>query len=277
MVESVSLTEAETSNYVQAGNIRIHYNEAGTGPVIIMLHGGGPGASGWSNFQRNIGPLSELFRVLLIDLPGFGKSDSVVINEPLSQFNARVLRDLLDTLHIERTHLIGNSMGGSIALNFAIDYPDRTDRLVVMGSAGAGQSLFVPLPTEGIKVLMQVYDNPTIEGMRQLIQLMVYDSSFLTEELLQQRLQAALNPQHLEARKKSTIVQWDLGKDLGKVKAKTLIIWGRDDRVVPLDGSLRLLWGIPDPQLHIFGRCGHWAQFEHADEFNCLVNDFLNR
>ena len=185
MVGSVSLTEAETSRYVQAGNIRIHYNEAGTGPVIIMLHGGGPGATGWSNFQRNIGPLSERFRVLLIDLPGFGKSDSVVINEPLSQFNARVLRDLLDTLHIERTHLIGNSMGGSIALNFAIDYPDRTDRLVVMGSAGAGQSLFVPLPTEGIKVLMQVYDNPTIEGMRQLIQLMVYDSSFLTEELLQ--------------------------------------------------------------------------------------------
>lgn len=276
MVGALSVTEAGTSKYVQAGQIRIHYNEAGTGPVALMLHGGGPGASGWSNFQRNIGPLSESYRVILVDLPGFGKSDSVVINEPRSQFNARILSELLDALQIEKASLIGNSMGGATALNFATDYPDRIDKLVVMGSAGAGQSLFVPTPTEGIKVLNQVFDNPTAEGMRRLIQLMVYDASFLTEELLQQRLQAALNPQHLEARKKSATVQRDLSRDLSKVKTRTLIIWGRDDRVVPLDGSLRLLWGIPDVELHIFGRCGHWAQFEHAEEFNRLVIDFLS-
>ncbi|NIO07437.1 MAG: alpha/beta fold hydrolase [Deltaproteobacteria bacterium] len=277
MAGAASLTETETSKYVHAGSLRIHYNEAGTGPAVIMLHGGGPGASGWSNFQRNIGPLSERFRVILIDFPGFGKSDSVVVNEPRSQVNARVLCDLLDALRIDKTHLIGNSMGGASGLNFAIDYPDRIDRLVIMGAAGAGQSLFVPMPTEGIKVLNQVFDNPTIEGMKRLIQLMVYDSSFLTEELLQQRLQDALNPQHMEARKKSKAVQMDLSRDLAKVKAKTLIIWGRDDRVVPLDGSLRLLWGIPDSELHVFGRCGHWAQFEHAEEFNRLVMGFLTR
>jgi 2,6-dioxo-6-phenylhexa-3-enoate hydrolase len=277
MVAAITVTEAGTSKYAEAGKIRIHYNEAGAGPVAVMLHGGGPGASGWSNFQRNVGPFSERFRTLLVDLPGFGKSDSVAPNEPRSQFNARALRDLFDALGVERAHLIGNSMGGATALNFAIDYPDRIDRLVVMGAAGAGQSLFVPMPTEGIRVLNQVFDNPTAEGMRRLIQFMVYDSSFLTEELLQQRLQAALNPQHLEARKKSAAAQRDLSRDLGKVKAKSLIVWGRDDRVVPLDGSLRLVWGIPDAELHIFGRCGHWAQFEHAEEFNRLVIDFLGR
>jgi 2,6-dioxo-6-phenylhexa-3-enoate hydrolase len=269
------LTEASTSKYVQLRDMQLHYNEAGNGPPMVMLHGGGPGASGWSNFQRNVGSLAERHRVLLLDLPGFGKSDSVVLTEPRPQANARAVRDVLDALTIERASLVGNSMGGATSLNFAIDYPDRLDKLVVMGSAGAGQSYFVPTPTEGIKILGQVFDNPTAEGMRRLIEIMVYDASFLTEELLQQRLTAAQNPAHLEARRKSSPAQRDLSRELGRIQAKTLIIWGRDDRVVPLDTSMRLVAGLPDSRLHIFSRCGHWAQFEHADAFNRLVLDFL--
>jgi 2,6-dioxo-6-phenylhexa-3-enoate hydrolase len=275
MAATASLTEQSTSKYAQVGDFRLHYNEAGTGPAVVMLHGGGPGASGWSNFQRNVGPFSERHRTLLVDMPGFGKSDSVVVTEPRSQLTARAVCGLLDSLRIERASFVGNSMGGAASINFAIDFPDRVDKLVVMGSAGAGQSLFVPMPTEGIKVLNQVFDNPTADGMRRLIQLMVYDASFLTEELLEGRLQAALNPGHLEARKKSSSAQRNFAAELGNIKAKTLIIWGRDDRVVPLDTGLRLLWSIPGAQMHVFGNCGHWAQFEHAEEFNRLVVDFL--
>lgn len=276
MVATAPLTEESTSKYAQVGDIRLHYNEAGTGPAVVMLHGGGPGASGWSNFQRNISPFSERNRTLLVDMPGFGKSDSVVVTEPRSQVTARAVCGLLDSLGIERASFVGNSMGGSASINFAVDFPDRIDKLVVMGSSGAGQSIFVPQPSEGIKVLNQVFDNPTAEGMRRLIQLMVYDSSFLTEELVQQRLQAALNPGHLDARKKSVNVQRDFSPALGNIKAQTLIVWGRDDRVVPMDTGLRLLGAIPNAQLHIFNHCGHWVQFEHADQFNRLVLDFLS-
>lgn len=275
MAATTTLTEEGTSKYARVGDIRLHYNEAGTGPAVVMLHGGGPGASGWSNFQRNIHAFSERHRTLLVDMPGWGKSDSVIATEPRSQLTARAVCGLLDALGIDRASLVGNSMGGAASINFAIDFPDRIDKLVVMGSAGAGQSIFVPQPTEGIRVLSEVFDNPTADGMRRLINLMVYDASFLTEDLLQGRLQAALNPGHQEARKKSTNAQRNFAADLPKIKARTLIIWGRDDRVVPLDTGLRLLWAIPGAQMHVFGQCGHWAQFEHADEFNRLVIDFL--
>jgi pimeloyl-ACP methyl ester carboxylesterase len=144
-----------------------------------------------------------------------------------------------------------------------------------MGAPAGGQSWFVPMPTEGIKVLNEVFDNPTVEGMRRLIQLMVFDSSFMTDELLQERLSTAQNPAHIAARQKSSTAVRDLTRELAGVKAPTLIIHGRDDRVVPLDLSVRLLNGIPDARLHVFGKCGHWAQFEQAAAFNRLVLDFL--
>jgi pimeloyl-ACP methyl ester carboxylesterase len=275
MVTQTQLTEQTTSRFAVADGLRIHYNEAGSGPAVVMLHGGGPGASGWSNFQRNVGPMSQRFHTLLLDQPGYGKSEPARQPEPSSQVGARVIRDLLDVLGIEKASLVGNSMGGATAINFAIDYPDRTDKLVVMGAAAVtfGGSIFAPAPTEGIRTLGEVRANPTADGMRRLIQLMVYDSSFLTDELLEQRLSAALaNHRPGEERGGG---QRRLSEELGKVRAKTLIVWGRDDRVNPLDGGLRLLWGIPDAQMHVYSKCGHWARFEHADEFNRLVTDFL--
>ena len=274
-VSAGAVTEAATSRFVDAGGVRLHYNEAGSGAPVVFLHGSGPGASSWSNFQRNVGPLAQRYRALLLDQPGYGKSDSVVMDEPRSVGNARAVRDFLDALGIERASLVGNSMGGTTALNFAIDYPERVDRIVCMGAPAGGQSWFVPMPTEGIKVLNEVFDNPTVEGMRRLIQLMVFDSSFMTDELLQERLSTAQNPAHIAARQKSSTAVRDLTRELAGVKAPTLIIHGRDDRVVPLDLSVRLLNGIPDARLHVFGKCGHWAQFEHAAAFNRLVLDFL--
>jgi 2,6-dioxo-6-phenylhexa-3-enoate hydrolase len=270
------LTDESTSRFVQVGKLKLHYNEAGGGDVVIMLHGGGPGASGWSNFSGNIAPLSERFRVILLDFPGFGKSDSVVITEGRASFNARMVSDFIKSLGIARAHLVGNSLGGATTAKFAAEYPDHAAKIVLMGAAGGGTSLFVPMPNEGIKLLNSVFQNPTKEGFKRLMGLFVYDPAWITEELLEKRWNAVVgNPQHLEARRQSTPGIEDLTSDLSKIRAETMIVWGRDDRMVPLDHALALLWKIPSSRLHVFSKCGHWAQVEKAEEFNRLLIDFL--
>ncbi|HZP27178.1 MAG TPA: alpha/beta fold hydrolase [Dehalococcoidia bacterium] len=269
-------TEESTSKYAQAGDLKIHYNEVGTGPALICIHGGGPGASGWSNYQRNVGPLSESFRVILPDMPGFGKSDKPEITGGRFALYARAVRDLMDQIGIEKASFIGNSMGGGTALKFAMEYPDRADRLVCMGPAG-GVSLFQPMPTEGIRYLMGYYapPGPSKEKMERFLRTIVYDQSRLNDELFEQRYQSSIQPELMNAPQSRNAVLEDLWKDLDKVPHKTLLIWGRDDRVVPMDGGIFMLQRMPDARLHIFSRCGHWAQWEKTDEFNALVKTFL--
>ncbi len=278
MATTVQLTEATTSKFAQAGKIRVHYNEAGTGDALFFLHGSGPGASSWSNFNRNVGPLSENYRCLLMDQPGYGKTDSVTMTtESRSTVNARAVKELMDTLGIEKASLVGNSMGGGTALAFAVDYPDRLHKMVLMGSGGGGVNIFSHQPSEGIKQLNYTFDHPSVEEFRKLINIMLYDGSTVPDEILQQRFDTVkATPGHIEARKNSVNVLRDLSADLLNVKAPALLIHGRDDRVVPLEGSLRLLTALENSRLVVFNHCGHWAQFEHANEFNRLVEDFLS-
>lgn len=279
MTTVAQLTEEATSRHARAGSIQVHYNEAGTGPAIIFLHGGGPGASSWSNFSRNVGPLSQKYHCLLVDQPGYGKTDPVIVtNEARSTVNARAVKDMMDTLGIEKASLVGNSMGGATALEFSATYADRLEKMVLMGSGAGGVNIFGHTPTEGIKILNEVFDNPTLEGFRRLINVMLYDGSQVPDALLQERYRTTMaNPQHLDARKQSTgPFSRDIMADLRNVKTPTLIIHGRNDRVVPLEGSLRLLSTLENSNLVVFNKCGHWAQFEHADLFNRLVLDFLS-
>ena len=275
-----NLTLESTSKTARAGDLTLRYHEAGNGDAVIMLHGGGPGAGGWSNFARNIGPFCEHYRTILPDCPGFGKSDTIVSSEPRDLINARAVRDLMDTLGIEKTHLVGNSMGGASAIRFALEYPERLDKLILMGAGGGGQSLFSPQPLEGIKLLFRVYRDPTLENLKQMLSVFVYDQSQMTEELIQTRFDTMMaTREHLENFVKSAAnpaaVLTDFTPRLHEIRARTLILWGRDDRFVPLDHGLKFLWGIPDARLHVFSRCGHWCQWEHADEFNRLVMDFV--
>ncbi len=162
---TAQLTEAATSKTVQAGKYRVHYNEAGTGHPVIFLRGGGLGATGWSNFVRNIGPVSEHFRVLLVDQVGYGKTDDEVFtDEPSSTARARAVKDTMDALGIEKATLVGNSLGGSTSLTFAVDYPDRIEKMVLMGSGAGGVNLFAHWPTEGAKVLLAMFSEPTEQG-----------------------------------------------------------------------------------------------------------------
>src|SRR5205085_10054779 len=115
------IDETSTSRFVQAGGVRMHYNEVGSGPPVIMLHGTGPGASSWSNFARNVEAFASSFRALLVDMPQYGKSDKVVIEGGRLTYTANVLKDMLDALGIGKAHFVGNSMGGQVAMKLAID------------------------------------------------------------------------------------------------------------------------------------------------------------
>ncbi|MBM3940245.1 MAG: alpha/beta fold hydrolase [SAR202 cluster bacterium] len=273
---TTALTEQSTSKFVQAGDIKLHYNEAGSGDAVIMLHGGGPGASGWSNFSTNIGPFAEHYRTMLFDMPQFGKSDPVVINEERAHYNAKAIKKGLDQLGIKKVSFIGNSFGGATSLAFVLLYPEAVHKLVLMGAAGYGQSIFGPTPLEGIKALNAWWHVRTKEAMKEIVDIFVYDQKFKTDELVGRRFNAAMSkPEHIEARNKSTGGLMDYTPELHKIKAPTLVIWGRDDRFSPLDWALRLTWHLPNAQLHVFPQCGHWVQYEKSDQFNRLVLDFL--
>jgi 2,6-dioxo-6-phenylhexa-3-enoate hydrolase len=245
-----------------------------------MLHGGGPGATGWSNYSRNIEIFAEAgYRVILLDCPGFGKSDPIVIEEPRGLVNARATKGLLDALGIEKAHLVGNSQGGASSLSFALEYPGRLSKMILMGPAGGGVSIMMPVPLEGIKLMYSVYRNPSLEALKRMIDVFIYDPSKMTDELIKGRYESMMrnDGEHLKNFIKSLPkgITNDLSSRFGEIKAKTLITWGRDDRFLPLDNGLKMLYTMPDADLHIFNKCGHWAQWERADEFNRLVIDFL--
>ena len=173
-------------------------------------------------------------------------------------------------------------MGGHSSVAFTLNWPERVGKLVLMGGGTGGMSLFTPMPTEGIKRLNQLYRQPTIENLKLMMDIFVFDTCDLTDALFEARLNNMLSRRdHLENFVKSLEANPkqfpDFGPRLAEIKAQTLIVWGRNDRFVPMDAGLRLLSGIAGSELHIFRDCGHWAQWEHADAFNQLVLNFLAR
>jgi len=280
------ITYESTSRFAQVrDDLRLHYHEAGVGndTTIVLLHGGGPGASSWSNFAKNIPVLAQRFHVLAVDQPGYGRSDKPTEHPQYFVHSASALKDLLDTLGItDRVHLLGNSLGGGAAVRFALDYPERAGRLVLMGPGGLSVNLFAPDPTEGVKNLGRFSYEPTRENLEAFLRIMVFDQSLITPELVEERFASASTPESLASAKamgksfsSAEFEKGMLWRDAYKLRQRVLLIWGREDRVNPLDGALVALKMIPRAQLHVFGGCGHWAQLEKFDEFNRLAADFL--
>ena len=266
------------SKFVTVEGVRIHYQELGSGYPVICIHGAGPGASSESNFKLNAGPFSKKFRVVLYDMPQYGKSDKVVLTEPRLKYNARILNGFMAALGIDKAHIVGNSMGGQVALKFGLDFADKLTRAVVIGS-GAVTPILSPFPVEGVKMIARYYkgSGPSREKLRDLLQAILYNPAFLTDEVFEERYQASIDPEIVElfGKKQGEIPRENLGAELPRLKAKLLVIWGMDDRFGALDVGLQITRIVPDARMHIFTRCGHWAQVEHADEFNRLVLDFL--
>ncbi|MFD6454185.1 MULTISPECIES: 4,5:9,10-diseco-3-hydroxy-5,9,17-trioxoandrosta-1(10),2-diene-4-oate hydrolase [unclassified Nocardia] len=286
MTRTAELTYASTSRFAQVTpDLKLHYHEAGVGngPTIVLLHGGGPGASAWSNFARNIPVLAERYHVIAPDQPGYGKSDKPIDHPQYFVHSSNALLALLDHLEItDRVHLLGNSLGGGASVRFALDHPTRAGKLVLMGPGGLSTNLFAPDPTEGVKLLSKFTYEPTRDNLEKFLRIMVFDQSLVTEELIDERFAFASTPESLAAMKAmgksfagADFEKGMLWRDAYKLRQPVLLIWGREDRVNPLDGALVATKVIPRVQLHVFGGCGHWAQLEKFDEFNRLTVDFL--
>ncbi|MFE6647295.1 alpha/beta fold hydrolase [Nocardioides sp. NPDC057772] len=266
---------------------QIRYYEVGeaTATPVVLLHGSGPGATGWSNFSGNIEHIAAAgFHVVAPDMPGWGDSSAVATKDMDHDVD---LLELLDTLGFEKAALVGNSMGAHTAVRFATLHPDRISHLVTMGASlgkSFPRSLFGPAdgPSEGLKVLVKAYRDPSPENMRALVEIMTFDKArFATPELIRARSDAAsARPDHLrnyvEGLADGAPIPFPVDRSLiPSIDVPALIIHGRDDRVLHFETSLWLTTHIADSRLVLLNRCGHWAMIEHADEFNRLVVDFL--
>src|SRR5262249_15361735 len=281
------LTFESTSRFVAVdvdGPLKLHYHEVGVGhdQAVVLLHGGGPGASSWTNFSRSISVLAEHSHALAVAHPGYGHSDKRADRGQFNHYAARALKGLFDQLDLGRVPLVGNSLGGGTAVRFALDYPDLAGRLVLMGPGGLSVNLFAPDPTEGVKRLGAFSMDPTRENLEAFLRVMVYDKNLITPELVDQRFALASTPESLTATRAMGMSFAGADFEVGmmwrggyRLRQPVLLIWGREDRVNPLDGALVGLKTIPRAQLHVFGQCGHWAQVEKFDEFNRLTIDFL--
>lgn len=269
----------------EAGVLR--YHEAGQGAPLLLLHGSGPGVTGWRNFRGNLGVFAEDFRCLILEFPGFGVSDDFGGHPMVTALEA--VGRFVDALGLDRVDIIGNSMGGGVALNYAIAQPNKVGKLVTIG--GIGKNIFSPGPGEGIKLLQEFTENPTRSRLIEWLHSMVYDPALVTEELIEERWTQATDPETLDSARRmyskaafTAMVRAMEASDapppwamLHKVKAPTLLTWGRDDRVSPLDMALIPMRTIPRAELHVFPNCGHWAMIEQKEAFESAVRAFLLR
>jgi 4,5:9,10-diseco-3-hydroxy-5,9,17-trioxoandrosta-1(10),2-diene-4-oate hydrolase len=283
----VTGTELPTAQHVvptSLGDIAV--TEIGDGPALVMLHGGGPGASGVANYHQNLPALAPRFRVVLPDQPGFGGSyrptEADLDARSITEITVDALFQALDALGIDTFHLLGNSLGGAAAIAMAQARPDRVAGLVLM-APGGGWLPFGPTPTEGQKEMFRYYNagGPSEKKMAAFIRAMVFDHKQFGEDVVRARYEASLDESHIAfyhrynaafAKRHGMDPLW---RDLHKIKAPTLLLWGRDDRTITLDGAQIMLKQIRNVQLHVFGNCGHWVQLERQRDFERLVTDFL--
>ncbi|WP_310778122.1 alpha/beta fold hydrolase [Mycobacterium sp. Z3061] len=262
----------------------IFYAETGSGAPVVLLHGGGPGASGVTNYSRNIDALARRFRVIVPDMPGYGRSTKTLDQSDPFGFLADSVRGLLDQLGVGAAHLVGNSYGGAAALRLALDTPDRVDKLVLMGPGGIGTTR--ALPTAGLKSLLSYYggDGPSREKLASFIRTyLVYERDSVPDALIDVRYEASIDPEVVAnppLRRPSglrTLWRMDLTRDarLKHLQTPTLVLWGRDDKVNRPAGGPMLLNMMPNAELVMTSHTGHWFQWERAELFNELVYEFL--
>jgi 4,5:9,10-diseco-3-hydroxy-5,9,17-trioxoandrosta-1(10),2-diene-4-oate hydrolase len=282
-VSAVTTLDFETTSRYLEGDYRIHYHEAGDGPALVLLHGSGPGVSGWSNFRGNFPVFAGQFRTVIMDMPGFGKTQRPELDRAYPRVAADGLARLLDGVGIEKANLLGNSMGGYVALEFALAHPGRVNRMVLMGPGGLAVNILGPDPSEGARRLGDFMMAPSKAAMEAWVDTMVSNKAVVDDQLIEERLANATVPGALES---AIAIFSSLGQHpepvpmwarLKGIKAPTLITWGRDDRMLPVEGALMGFRQLPNAELHIFSKCGHWAQVERKDEFERLVIEFLTR
>lgn len=266
----------EIGETIEAAGIATNYLHGGNGAPVVLLHGSGPGVTAYANWRLTIPVLSQRFSVFAPDLVGFGFTERPDdIDYSLDTWVSQVV-GFLDALGLERVALVGNSFGGALALRLAARHPERVSKLVLMGSVG------VPFViTDGLDRVWGY--EPSFESMRDLIGIFAHSRELVSDELAQVRYEASIQPGFQESfaamfpapRQRWVDAMVTPDDEIARLPHPTLVVHGREDRVIPLSNALHLLEVVPDVRLHVFGRCGHWTQIEHADAFGRLVLDFL--
>ncbi|MGW0653882.1 alpha/beta fold hydrolase [Streptomyces umbrinus] len=263
---------------------KIFVAETGEGPPVLLLHGGGPGASGVSNYARNIAELAKEYRVIVPDLPGYGRSTKGVDGADPFGYLADTISALLDQLGLDKAHLVGNSYGGACALRLALDTPDRVDRMVLMGPGGIGTTR--ALPTPGLNSLLNYYsgDGPSRLKLEKFIRnYLVFNAADVPDSVIDARYRDSIDPEVVAApplrRPKSLRALWKMDftrdKRLARLPVPTLVLWGAADKVNRPSGGPMLAGRMPNCDLYEVANTGHWVQFERAELFNRLCADFL--
>lgn len=272
----MSESNPELGRFVAVNGIRTNYQEAGSGANVLLLHGSGPGVTAYANWRLVIPKLASRFRVIAPDIVGFGYTDRPADVTYGLDYWVEHIAGFIQALDLRRVHLVGNSFGGALSLALATRYPQLVERLVLMGSVGVGFEL-----TPGLDAVWGY--RPSLDNMRQLMQLFAHDHSLITNDLIESRYRASLRSGYQESfsrmfpapRQRSVDAMRVPDENIRQIKQPTLIVHGRDDRVIPLQTSLELHSLIDDSELHVFGRCGHWVQIEQNARFCRLVAEFL--
>ncbi len=268
----------EIGHSIVAHGIVTNYLQAGDGDPVVLVHGSGPGVSAYSNWRLTIPALAEHYRVFAPDMVGFGFTERPVDVEYSMNTWVNQLIGFLDAHGLERAHLVGNSFGGGVALRTAAHHPDRIGDLVLMGSVGAPFTL-----TPGLDDIWGY--EPSVAAMRRLLDIFAFNKNIATDELAELRYRASIEPGVQEAfsamfpSPRQTWVDAMVTPDalLRTLEHRVLIVHGREDAVIPVSCAHHLFSTIPNAQLHVFGKCGHWTQIEYTTEFNGLLTNFLSR
>ena len=274
----MSQQRPEIANSIQTGKFKTNYHDLGDGFPVVFLHGSGPGVTAYANWNKLFPILKEKYRVIAPDMVGFGYTERVEGQTYSMRVWVQQTTDLFDALGIEKANLVGNSFGGALAMSFAINYPERVNKLVLMGAMGVSFPI-----TYGLD---QVWGyEPSPANMAKLLEIFTYNHSFATPELAESRYQGSIQPGFQESfssmfpKPRQDGVE-DMAGDqhyIRDIQHETLIIHGREDRVIPLENSYKLLQLIPNAELHVFGKCGHWTQIEHTQDFANQLQIFFER
>lgn len=264
--------------FIEAGGFLTHYHEDGNGENLLLIHGSGPGVSAWANWRPVFPELSKSYRLIAPDVAGFGfteRKEGVVYNVDTW---VNHLIAFIEKLELAPLSIIGNSMGGALALQIVNRRPDLIKKIVLMGSVG----ISFPL-SEGLEDVWGY--TPSLETMKDLIETFSYNDSFAKNgDLVRMRYEASIQEGFQEtfsamfpAPRQRHIDALALQEEqLKKIKNPILLVHGREDRVIPLETtSWRLSQILENAELHVFPKCGHWTQIEKTEDFVRLVLNFL--